>query len=48
MMTITNGTITTKVSKGAYEQFYKEQGFTVVNDKNNDDELEDNDNGKEE
>lgn len=34
MVKITNGTVTTEVTKGAYDLFYKEQGFAIVSDEN--------------
>ena len=34
MVKITNGTVTTEVTKGAYDTFYKEQGFVIVSDEN--------------
>ena len=30
MVKITNGTVTTEVTQGAYDTFYKEQGFVTV------------------
>lgn len=44
MVKITNGTVTAEVTKGAYDTFYKEQGFEVVKDNS---EQEENDNGEE-
>ena len=32
MVKITNGTVTTEVTQGAYDTFYKEQGFVIVSD----------------
>lgn len=34
MVKITNGTVTTEVTQGAYDTFYKEQGFVIVSDEN--------------
>ena len=34
MVKITNGTVTAEVTKGAYDLFYKEQGFVIVSDEN--------------
>ena len=34
MVKITNGTVTTEVTQGAYALFYKEQGFVIVSDEN--------------
>ena len=34
MVKITNGTVTTDVTQGEYDLFYKEQGFVIVSDKN--------------
>lgn len=45
MVTITNGEITTQVTQGAYDTFYKGQGFAVVSNNNN--EWEDEENGNE-
>ena len=44
MVKITNGTVTTKVTKGAYDTFYKEQGFVVVSDENENIEWEEEEN----
>ena len=30
MVKITNGTVTTEVTKGAYDTFYKEQGLSLI------------------
>ncbi len=30
MVKITNGTVTTEVTQGAYNTFYKEQGFVII------------------
>ena len=43
MVKITNGTVTTEVTKGAYDTFYKEQGFVIVSDENEKWEEEEND-----
>lgn len=34
MVKITNGTVTTEVTQGAYDLFYKEQEFVIVSDEN--------------
>lgn len=34
MVKITNGTVTTEVTQGAYDLFYKKQGFVIVSDEN--------------
>lgn len=34
MIKITNGTVTTEVTQGAYDLFYKEQRFVIVSDEN--------------
>ena len=44
MVKITNGTVTTEVTKGAYDTFYKEQGFVVVSDENENIEWEEEEN----
>ena len=33
MVKITNRTVTTEVTRGAYDTFYKKQGFVIVSDK---------------
>lgn len=33
MVKITNGTVTTEVTKGAYDTYYKEQGFVIVSER---------------
>lgn len=43
MIKITNGTVTTEVTQGAYDLFYKEQGFVIVSDENIEWEEEEND-----
>ena len=44
MVKITNGTVTTEVNKGSYDTFYKEQGFVVVSDENENIEWEEEEN----
>ncbi|WP_418745096.1 hypothetical protein [Evtepia gabavorous] len=44
MIKITNGILTTEVTKGAYDSFYAKQGFEIVNDNS---EQEENDNDEE-
>ena len=34
MVKITNGTVTAEVTQGAYDLYYKEQGFVIVSDEN--------------
>ena len=43
MVKITNGTVTTEVTQGTYDTFYKEQGFVIVSDENIEWEEEEND-----
>jgi len=48
MVKITNGTVTTEVTQGAYDTFYtfyKEQGFVIVSDENENIEWEEEENG---
>lgn len=45
MIKITNGTITVEVTKGAYDNFYADSDFEVVD---NNKTLEENENGEEE
>ena len=47
MVKITIGTVTTEVTHGAYDTFYKEQGFVIVSDesKNENIEWEEEENG---
>ena len=45
MVKITNGTVTTEVTQGAYVTFYKEQGFVIVSDENENIEWEEEENG---
>lgn len=47
MVKITNGTVTTEVTRGAYDTYYKEQGFVIVSskDENENTEWEENENG---
>lgn len=45
MITITNGKITAEVTQGAFDTYYKEQGFVIVSDENEDEEWEDEQNG---
>lgn len=40
MIKITNGTITVEVTKGAYDTYYKEQGFVIVSDESKNKEWE--------
>ena len=44
MVKNTNGTVTTEVTKGAYDTIYKEQGFVVVSDENENIEWEEEEN----
>lgn len=41
MVKITNVTVTTEVTQGAYDLFYKEQGFVIVSDETENEEWED-------
>lgn len=41
MVKITNGTVTAEVTQGAYDLFYKEQGFVIVSDETENEEWED-------
>lgn len=41
MVKITNGTVTTEVTQGAYDLFYKEQGFVIASDETENEEWED-------
>ena len=47
MVKITNGTVTTEVTKGSYDTFYMEHGFVIVSDesKNENIEWEEEENG---
>ena len=45
MVKITNGTVTTDVTQGAYDTFYKEQGFVIVSDKNENIKSDEEENG---
>ena len=45
MVKITNGTVNTEVTQGAYDLYYKEQGFVIVSDENENNEWEEEENG---
>ena len=45
MVKITNGTVTTEVTQGAYDLYYKGQGFVIVSDENENNEWEEEENG---
>lgn len=34
MIKVTNGTVTTEVTKGAYDTYFKREGFVIVSDEN--------------
>ena len=44
MVKITNGTVTTDVTKGAYDTFYKKQGLGIVSDEHENIEWEEEEN----
>lgn len=44
MIKVTNGTVTAEVTQGAYDTFFKGQGFVIVSDENNNIEWEEHDN----
>lgn len=43
MIKVTNGTLSAEVTQGAYDTFFKEQGFVIVSDENNNIEWEEQD-----
>ena len=45
MVKITNGTVITEVTQGAYDLYYKEQGFVIVSDETENIEWEEEENG---
>lgn len=34
MVKVTNGTVTAEVTQGAYDTYFKREGFVIVSDKN--------------
>ncbi len=44
MIKVTNGTVSAEVTQGAYDTFFKGQGFVIVSDENNNIECEEQDN----
>lgn len=44
MIKVTDGTVTAEVTQGAYDTFFKGQGFVIVSDENNNIEWEEHDN----
>ena len=45
MVKITNGTVTTEVTQGAYDLYYREQGFVIVSGNTEKIEWEEEENG---
>lgn len=44
MIKITNGTVSVEVTQGAYDTYFREQGFVIVSDENKNIEWEEQDN----
>lgn len=44
MIKVTNGTVTAEVTQGAYDTFFKGEGFVIVSDENDNIEWEEQDN----
>lgn len=44
MNKVTNGTVTAEVTQGAYDTFFKGEGFVIVSDENDNIEWEEQDN----
>lgn len=43
MIKVTNGTVTAEVTRGAYDTYFKREGFVIVSDKNKNTEWEESD-----
>jgi len=48
MIKVTNGTVSAEVTQGAYDTFFKGQGFVIVSDENNNIGIEWEEHGNEE
>ena len=46
MIKVTNGTVTAEVTRGAYDTYFKREGFVIVSDENKNIEWEEQDNEK--
>ena len=46
MIKVTNGTVTAEVTRGAYDTYFKREGFVIVSDENKNIEWEEPDNEK--
>lgn len=44
MIKVTNGTVTVEVTQGAYDTYFREQGFVIVSGENKNIEWEEHDN----
>ena len=44
MIKVTNGTVTAEVTQGAYDAYFKREGFVIVSDENRNTEWEEQDN----
>lgn len=44
MVKVTNGTVTAEVTQGAYDTYFKREGFVIVSDENKNIEWEEPDN----
>jgi hypothetical protein len=44
MIKVTNGTVTAEVTRGAYDTYFKREGFVIVSDENKNIEWEEPDN----
>ncbi len=44
MIKVTNGTVTAEVTQGAYDTYFKREGFVIVSDENRNTEWEEADN----